>query len=552
MEKICFYSLCVLPLEVSNPVKIFGFAEFLTALALLAIVYTTTDFRYRFRIATVPGPLFASTFLVITLVGIESLLTEVWVNEHLYVPVTSGLTYYRWQAFFGLLFMVTCMTWIYYGFLRPPRFGRRNAKKYTRAIVAAVLRGSEADLAVLASEVGRSIPSLVAHAAQARQQFAKNGAASVSDVNGAAHDLFGVLADIKMCNAFVVSAPGTIRAFFLELAKREGAGIVAADFARNLTVQALKHAESFIYTEAAGREGGAIAQYRMITSALYGNYSVVEAAAQSIGHFDIEYRTHRNWGAMELRGYCDIVLVHVKSSAGEWMEGGSARAFAVALRVIESNISFLRFNDAADLDFYSENSSKLNAVVEFFSDTISALNEVAIQKNLKEHELESFSTHGPFHSLAKLFVAICEEVSRVEGNPGTIWSFYHNRVWGRIFDLTGDGPAQTTVIRTAFKLLITKVKYLETMSHYGSAQLLRMLLTVLGLVPHAAGGNKLIRTMGRWIRHWTRRNFMSIDQRDPEIAALVGTGMLGFDRGQKRISKTYLGRNPSSDHLILD
>lgn len=44
----------------SSSVSIFGFTTFISALALLVIVYTVTDIRYRFRVAITPIPLYVA------------------------------------------------------------------------------------------------------------------------------------------------------------------------------------------------------------------------------------------------------------------------------------------------------------------------------------------------------------------------------------------------------------------------------------------------------------------------------------------------------------
>lgn len=49
--------------------SIFGFAEYISALALLVIVYTIADVRYQFRIAVAPIPLFKLTFILITVIA---------------------------------------------------------------------------------------------------------------------------------------------------------------------------------------------------------------------------------------------------------------------------------------------------------------------------------------------------------------------------------------------------------------------------------------------------------------------------------------------------
>ena len=58
--------------------SVFNFAIFISALALLVIVYTITDIRYRFRVAIAPIPLAKLTFFLIGFIGFGTLLTDIW------------------------------------------------------------------------------------------------------------------------------------------------------------------------------------------------------------------------------------------------------------------------------------------------------------------------------------------------------------------------------------------------------------------------------------------------------------------------------------------
>ncbi len=65
----CYRYLCFAPLDATAP-KFFGFSEFLTALALMVLAWTIAEARYHFRIRTAPVPLQATTFVIVTAVGV--------------------------------------------------------------------------------------------------------------------------------------------------------------------------------------------------------------------------------------------------------------------------------------------------------------------------------------------------------------------------------------------------------------------------------------------------------------------------------------------------
>lgn len=118
--EVCYWVFCFSPIQSSLGSSIFDFSGFLAAVALLTVVYTIADVRYKFRIAITPGSLYTSTFFVVGVVGLVVLLTDIWIAQAWFVPKTAGLTLAIWQGIFGLLFLGTYLTWMYYAFIHPP------------------------------------------------------------------------------------------------------------------------------------------------------------------------------------------------------------------------------------------------------------------------------------------------------------------------------------------------------------------------------------------------------------------------------------------------
>src|SRR5205823_6026377 len=104
-------------------------------------VYTVTDIRYRFRVSVAPIPVYGLTFVATAVIGVGTLFIDLWFALRLPVPrflANQAL----WQTGFGLLFILIVMTWLWYAFIRPPIFGKRNCEKFARVLFAYVLRGS--------------------------------------------------------------------------------------------------------------------------------------------------------------------------------------------------------------------------------------------------------------------------------------------------------------------------------------------------------------------------------------------------------------------------
>ncbi len=127
----CFMGVCFIPLDAKEQ-KLFGFPELLAGLALVVLAWTIADIRYRFRIRVAPIPLQGLTFSVVAAVGGLTLLTDLWRAEAWLVPRGNLLTPASWQAILAGLILLTFLTWAWFAFIRPPTFGKRNAKRFAR------------------------------------------------------------------------------------------------------------------------------------------------------------------------------------------------------------------------------------------------------------------------------------------------------------------------------------------------------------------------------------------------------------------------------------
>jgi hypothetical protein len=136
----------------------------------MVLAWTIADVVYRFRIKTASIPLIEITFGIATVIGVLTLLTDVWRAEQWFVPTGILLTPATWQAVLGGVFALTFFTWGWFALVRPSRFGRHNAKRHAQALYSAILRGSSTELPIIAQELIRSVKSLIHHATDVRER----------------------------------------------------------------------------------------------------------------------------------------------------------------------------------------------------------------------------------------------------------------------------------------------------------------------------------------------------------------------------------------------
>lgn len=277
----CVVGIRFTPLDPSGP-KFFGFSEFLAGLALMVLAWTIGDIRYRFRVRTAPIPLVEITYAVVSAVGILTILTDLWRAQGWVVPRGNLLTPASWQALLAALFLLTFLTWAWFAFIRPPRFGKWNAKRYTQILFRIIVKGSPDDLAIVADELTYSARNLVRYAPEMGTLNSFPGTfeaqkKKLSKTEGYANELLLLIADKRFCRAIVASSPGTAWALFHETGAAGKYGIRIQTFAQNLVNEALTNKDSFIYHETAGYESGLIGYHKPVCQAMFSSYEMVES-----------------------------------------------------------------------------------------------------------------------------------------------------------------------------------------------------------------------------------------------------------------------------------
>jgi hypothetical protein len=137
--------------------SIFGFADYLAALALLLVVVLASDFRYRFRMAV--NGYRRTAFFVGLAVGLSVLFVDVWYQNSMPVPQFLGNAN-NLKALIALLFIAFVFRVLYLVAMRPVGFRKRNAKTFFGVAHEIIHEGVPERLQVLANEVGASASHL--------------------------------------------------------------------------------------------------------------------------------------------------------------------------------------------------------------------------------------------------------------------------------------------------------------------------------------------------------------------------------------------------------
>ena len=554
----CYGFVCFIALDANGP-KFFGFSEFLAGLALMVLAWTMADVRYRFRVRTAPLPLQGITFAVVAMVGILTLLTDLWRAEQWMVPQGHLLTPATWQAVLGGLFLLTFLTWAWFAFIRPPIYGRRNFGRYAQALYRAILNGSPAELAVIADEFAYSARSLVCYATD-RGEF-KNFRTNDDEVQSGvapkvvayANDMLLLIADKRFCRAIVESSSGTALAVFQSIGETKKYGIPVETFAKNIVNEALANRDSFLFHEAEGYESGLIGYQKPLSQAMFSNHKMVETIGTLL---DAGIWEKGEWDAAQWKAYCRVVLMTFRDYVDKDFWSHSYVLYRAKGSIERAAIDLYKINGIANSAWDHDVQARLRVVVEFIKDAVKILDKKGVPEHLPLRVSEKSA--GDFYEhLASMIFEVIFSASAVRSPANLCWWVQHNAVWGELFHSNGlDGEAGRVVKFKVRRLIYNEVVDMKRFPNFKGAQILGFCLNVMGLRAIDSNYDRDSKALRNAILSWTKKNFTWLHVYNPRIAEECLVDGITYDMEKFRLVKTYLAeglrREPNYVYLELE
>jgi len=550
-----FWGICFV--ATNSTTSLFGFKDFIAALALLIIIYTVSDIRYRFRVSVSPIPLFKISYALIGLIGFGTLATDVWISEKWLVP-DSLITTAIWQGTLAALFLGLVITWMHYAFIKPPIFGRNNYQKYTQELYRIVLKGSEAELPIIAHELAASAKSLVTLAAGLGKVKAEAKGKLKPCAEGYANDMLLLIANRRFCRHLVASSPLTAIRFLDAVAESKAYHVPIGLFAQNVSTEAIRNKDSGLYHEDEGYNSGLLGYIKPFSHALYGNYELVETL-QHHSPLDIHYKSVWAWDADQFETYCRVVRMTLKS----YLEGGHweqhSYVLTRALHDIQETTSraIWDIKKAGD-DYYGDAWHRLSAGVDFIKDGINAIGELkpppeARTLRIRDQERSRLRDEDFYDRLAEAMFEIICSAACIDGPPDKAWSIHYGSVWSVFFERSNDNRAWKIVQFKLRRLLYDEIRDLESMPNYKAARVLGICLNVMGLtMGKRSSYGRDHASLRAAVLAWTRKGYLRLRGVNAEIADTCLIGSITFDAEHSRLVKTYAkGLRPEPDREYL-
>lgn len=533
----CFREICFHQLSASDP-KLFGFAEFLTGLALMVVVWTIADVRYRFRIAIAPLPLLRGTFVAVACLGLLTLITDVWRARGGYVPDSSVMTSATWQGLLGAVFLATFLIWAWFAFVRPPTYGAKNAKKFYEALYEAVLRSNPAELAVIADELGDSVRALVVHAPTGYEirelrKSAPGDGLKAPALIAYAHDTLLLLADPRFVKALVGAAPRTALFLFESMSALRRYPAALRTFVSNFVAESIENKNSFVYHETKAYETGLIGEVKPLTTAMFARYDMLDELDSLL---DVRFPHAWQWDATQLSAYCRLVLLALKTYIkDEYLGTHSPMLYRAFQNIVTRTMDVATLDGKDSIALGEDAYERLRIAAGLISDSIKVLSEVPVPTGtrLRTKDIQSSSIYD---LVAKTAVDLVHNAAYVRGPRMTCWHVQHNAVWARLFGIeAADRMVSRLIQHKIRRLLYDAVMEMDRFPNFQAARFLALCLNVLG---HRKGRGRMDRA--GWplkvaLLAWVRRRYSWLYATRPAIAEHCLVDTMSYDPRTRRI-----------------
>lgn len=529
--------VCFAKVSSSTAPKIFGFAEFISSLALLVIVYTISDIRYKFRTSVAPLPIAKITFVIIGLVGLGTLITEIWLAQNWCVIKTGLMTRAIWQGLTAIAFLSAFMMWIWFAFIQPPIFGKLTAKKFLKEIYRALLKGNESELNIIADELsssaGQIVKSSMTISERRSEKFKKDS------LKGLSYEALFLISDKRFCQSVSKSCPGTAIELFREVVEQNKYDIPIGGFVVNLSTVALSNKDSLLYHESFDSHSSLVARIKPLSQALYGNYCLI----QQLGRYhqsplDIDYRTRNNWDAENWKAYSRAICISIRA----YLENTKGQSFSSEIYRAIDNLK-QSFFDTYKLNgneefYYSEPYQKFDVAINFLRDFLKILEDSeSLYFSFKKEKL---SLRDDIYDVAAKFMFdLILAASKIKSPQWVAWDIHYCSVWARFFSTFEDSKALRVFQHKVRRLIYDEIKTIDEFPNYQNIRVLGYALNVMGLKEKNQSNNRAYLALHKIVLKWTKANFDKLCASYPDVADAALIGSISYKPKSKRLIKTY-------------
>lgn len=501
--------------------KIFGFAEYIAALALMVLAWTTVDYRYRFHVETSQFDIRRIAFAAVASIGVLTLVTDVWRASAWPVWQYGPITPVVWQGILGLAFLATFVAWALIAFVRPPIFNEHNAERFLSAVMREIKRGDKTQIALMADALVPSAPSIVLLLSR-RQKYAEQ--------------LLSLLSDPVVCSAMVTRSPSLLTALYEQLHRLPVNSRSTYSLTTNVISAAIAESDSFLHREVPDWTRGAASATQPVTSIVFGNIALLD---QMPGIYN--GRDSSKWKLAEWTAFFRAAGMTLARYIDRADTGRLTHSFAVnnIFEVLKEAPRQVRQGLASGLIGHQDAASVFRELILLIKEASDRIGETSVDldrwRGLGEY-------HNPIQNVARVAYHVLLAASYVKSPASEAWHFGYGIAWSGIFDpFKRKGPewAFIEVQELVARMVWITISELDRTPNFYGAQLLALCINI-GLITESPpirddGPIKPDAALARLVQTWVRKRFAWLYKHNATLAVAGFAEGVSYDKERRVI-----------------
>ena len=500
-----------------SEISFFNFTTFVTAMAVLILAWTNSNYRYKFRFQIS----FISPSILLGIVFLLGLATVA--ND--YTHFNFIWSYSTWQLILSIILLLLIFYWAFSCFVRPPKFRWYNHSRFRVFFQDVVFRRNYQEMTSLVSDFRRSIQSIIRFSKN--QYEIKEG--NLSEIERDALMLIDLTGNDFFAKAVVDVDVRVAVDLFRNAKEKNKINHGMHVFAGNFITQALMNENSFLYTETK-YTNGSFSYYKPVISTIYSDYDLVHAFPQLL--FPHNSLT-RQWRAQQIEVYCAILLASIKGFFEKWYDDyffnqNFEELSSLTRKVLELNgVSGNLMNNESWL-IYKE-------VINFYRDLILAISEISVPKRIQKKFSEDYKERDFFDIIADSIVKIMNWIGDVRGP--NFWLIQYMNFWDDIFHTESEKESVKILM---FKLRRAIYLTIKEDGGYMGIRIHMMILNVMGLspIPRTKQLFKEDGILHRWLLYYTKYNLWTYYQNKPDFVNACMPDGMSIDVNTKELVRT--------------
>lgn len=492
----------------------FNFTTFVTAMAVLILAWTNSDYKYKFRfqISFIPPSILLG---MVFLLGLATVVND-------YVHFNFIWPYSTWQLVLSIILLLLIFYWAFSCFVRPPKFRWYNHSRFRKVFQDVVFRRNYQEIISLVSDFRRSIQSII--------RFSKNeyeiSETKLSEKEKDALRIIDLMGNDFFAKAVVDVDVRVAVDLFKEAKEKNKINHEMHVFAGNFITQALMNENSFLYTEIK-YTNGSFSYYKPVIKAIYSDYDLVHDIPELL---QPHYSLTRQWRAQQIKAYCAILLTSIKSFFEKWYDDYFFKQSFEELSGLTRKV--LELNGMSENLMNNESWLIYTEIISFYRDLILIISKISVPKRIQKKYSEDYKEKDLFDIIASSVVKIMNWIGDVRGP--NFWLIQYMNFWDDIFHTESEKePVKILMFKLRRAIYLT----IKEDGGYMGIRIHLMILNIMGLTP-ISRTRQLFKEDGilhRWLLYYTKYNLWTYYQNKPNFVNACMPDGMSIDSNTKEL-----------------